>query len=236
MFHFYFENLEQDFILLPPEESKHCVKSLRLKNGDSIIAINGKGMVCTAEITEASLKTCTLKIISRKWIAPSKAQLHIAVAPTKNPDRIEWFVEKAVEIGIEKITILHTERTERSRVQIERLKRISIAAVKQCQGFFIPEIEENTFMDLMETSKCFSGGKWIPHCEQGEKKQLVDMLQDAQDALILIGPEGDFSPKEISTAMTYGFLPVALGNRRLRTETAAVYATVVYKSKQLYYE
>ena len=231
MFHFYFENLEQDFIALPAEESKHCIKSLRLKNGDLIIAVNGKGMVCEAEITEVSLKTCTLKIISRQFIAPSKNQLHIAVAPTKNPDRIEWFVEKAVEIGIEKITVLHTERTERSRVQIERLKRISIAAIKQCQGFFIPEIEENTFSNLMEESKSFSGGKWIPHCEQGEKQQLADVVQEHQNALILIGPEGDFSPAEISTAMAHGFLPVALGNQRLRTETAAIYATVVYKSK-----
>ena len=233
MFHFYFENLESDFIALPPEESKHCIKSLRLKNGDSIIAVNGKGMVCEAEITEVSLKTCTLKIISRRRVAPSKTQLHIAVAPTKNPDRIEWFVEKAVEIGIEKITILHTERSERSRVQIERLKRISIAAIKQCQGFFIPEIKENTFSNLMEESKSFSVEKWIPHCEQGEKKQLADVLQDSQNALILIGPEGDFSSAEISTAMEHGFLPVALGNQRLRTETAAIYATVVYKSKHL---
>lgn len=227
---FYFENINQDIVYFSDEEAKHCLKVLRLRLGDKIWLTNGKGFRYEAEIISDNLKSCTVKILSQIEFKRPEYQLHIAIAPPKNPDRLEWFFEKAVEIGIEEIIILYTKRTERFKISLERLNRIGISAIKQCQGYFLPKLCESTFPELIKNSINFVGQKMIPHCEVEHKIQIMEAFEKNQNALILIGPEGDFTPSEIEIAKNNGFIPIALGNQRLRTETAALYATVAYKA------
>lgn len=210
--------------LLSEEESKHCIKVLRLKLGDQVVLIDGEGGWFEAEIIDAHPKRTLVKILSLlQNFNQRNHYLHIAIAPTKNIERMEWFMEKATEIGIDEITPILCAHSERRDLNIERLFKRITAAMKQSLKAYHPKLNPltpfNDFVQKAETTQ-----KFIAHCAEGEKFYLKDALQISSSCTILIGPEGDFSPKEIQMATQHGFAPISLGEARLRTETAALSA------------
>ena len=209
---------------LPEEEAGHCIRVLRLTEGDEILLTDGKGMFYKAAISRAHPKHCEVDILE-SWQQPAlwNFQLHIAVAPTKNMDRMEWLAEKATEIGIDAITCLNCRFSERKEVKPARLEKILVSAMKQSQKATLPVLTGMTDFCTFVTQP-FDGRKFIAHCEEGDKKLLKQLYQPGENALVLIGPEGDFSPEEIELALKNGFLPISLGESRLRTETAALVA------------
>ncbi|CAN1555490.1 16S ribosomal RNA methyltransferase RsmE [Flavobacteriaceae bacterium] len=205
------------------EESKHIIKVLRKKDTDILYVTNGLGLLFKTEITLASDSKCTVKIISFEKSETPKFKLHLAVAPTKMNDRFEWFLEKATEIGIYEITPVICERSERKIINLERFEKIILSAMKQCNQMYLPRL--NPAIPLKEFIKKENKGiQLIAHCEETNKKSLKSILKASTDYTILIGPEGDFSTKEITLAITNDFIPVTLGDTRLRTETAAIVA------------
>lgn len=205
------------------DESRHIVKVLRKSSGDQLQITNGKGWLFVAEITSADIKNCTATILSKSFEPSKNYKVHLAVAPTKINDRYEWFLEKATEIGVDTITPIICDRSERRTIKNDRFEKIIQSAMKQSLHYYMPELQEAiSFNDFV--SQPFSGQKFIAHCEETERTSLKNALQSHTDVLILIGPEGDFSTSEINLAIASGFKPVTLGNTRLRTETAAVVA------------
>jgi len=227
---FFTENTENEFTL-PSEESKHITKVLRKKEGDKINFTDGKGNLIITEITTSDIRKTRVRVVEK--ISKEKQHnyyLHIAIAPTKNMDRFEWFLEKATEIGIDEITPIICDRSERKIVKKERCNRILLSAIKQSLKYHYPKLNKAiSFKDFVKLN--FEGGKYIAHCEEGEKTELRKEKKDKR-TLILIGPEGDFSPKEIEKSTQHNFNPISLGNSRLRTETAAIIAvhTISIKS------
>ena len=215
------------------EESKHIIKVLRKKDTDILFVTNGLGFLFKTEITLASDSKCTVKILSFEKALASKFHLHLAVAPTKMNDRYEWFLEKATEIGIHEITPIICDHSERKVINNERFDKILLAAMKQSNELFLPKL--NNAITLKEFLKLkIEGLKLIAHCEETDKKTLKSVLNPNQDVTLLIGPEGDFSEKEIALALENSFIPVSLGNTRLRTETAAIVAchSVVFVNEE----
>lgn len=209
---------------LPAEEAGHCIRVLRLGEGDEILLTDGKGWFYKAAIRRAHPKHCEVEIIDR-WqpVPPWNFRLHIAVAPTKNMDRMEWFVEKAAEIGIDEITCLNCRFSERREIKPARLEKILTSAMKQSQKAVLPRLNGMTdFRSFVRTP--FEGRKFIAYCEEEAKPLLQETYRPGENALVLIGPEGDFSREEIEWARQEGFEAVSLGNSRLRTETAALAA------------
>jgi 16S rRNA (uracil1498-N3)-methyltransferase len=198
---------------------------LRKNIGDEILLTDGKGSFFKASITNPHPKRCEFEIIETfERPNPWNFFIEIAVAPTKNMDRMEWFVEKATEIGIDKVTLLCCRFSERKDVKKARLDKIAVSAMKQSQKAIVPEITEMTEFKKFVT-RPFDGRKFIAHCEeQSDKRLLKDIYKAGENALVLIGPEGDFSPEEIEMALANGFEPISLGESRLRTETAALFA------------
>ena len=223
MWLFYTPDIQND-MQLPEEEAGHCIRVLRMKEGDRIRLTDGKGSFYNAVISAVSGKRCMVHIESREMQQPLwDGHLHIAVAPTKLMDRNEWFVEKAVEIGVDEITFLKTDHSERDVVKMERIEKIAVSAMKQSQKATLPVLNGmTTLRSLIE--KGFDGDRFIAHCEPGSKVLLQDAVTPGHDSLVLIGPEGDFSPAEIEMALKAGFHPISLGPSRLRTETAALVA------------
>jgi 16S rRNA (uracil1498-N3)-methyltransferase len=211
---------------LPEEESHHCCRVLRLKEGDEISVTDGKGMSCRAILTEMHPKRCVVRITEKRNETPAwNVYIHLAVAPTKHTDRMEWFVEKATEIGINEITCLRCRRSERREINLRRLSRIAVNAMKQSQKTFLPQINGmKDFRDFITAD--FDGDKMIGHCDREAPpgEVLKQRYQAGRNALLLIGPEGDFSREEIRAALAAGFVPVSFGESRLRTETAALVA------------
>ena len=205
-------------------ESKHIIKVLRKKEGDILHITNGKGYLFNAEISFANEKKCIAKIKTiEEQQKPWNYYLHIAIAPTKNNDRLEWFLEKATEIGIDEITPIICNNSERRLVKLDRLGKIIQAAIKQSLKFTLPKLNEALkFNDFIHQK--FDGQICIAHCEEQEKKTLKSVVQTSEKITILIGPEGDFSLKEIKSALDKNYIPVSLGTSRLRTETAALVA------------
>ena len=205
------------------EESKHIIKVLRKKDTDILYVTNGLGDLFETEITLASDNKCTVKIISSTKKAPSKVHLHLAVAPTKMNDRYEWFLEKATEIGIQEITPIICDHSERKVVNQERFEKIILAAMKQSNEVYLPKLNSAiTFKEFVKQKN--EGLRLIAHCEETDKKTLKSVLKPNENTTLLIGPEGDFSEKEIALALASEYIPVSLGNTRLRTETAAIVA------------
>lgn len=206
---------------LPADEAHHATSVLRLVVGTRVGLLDGAGTKAEGEIEIASKKGCTVRIIERSTIPPERrARIHLAVAPTKQMDRYEWFVEKAVEIGVDRITPLITDRTERGKLRIDRLQRVAISAMKQSQRAWLPRIDElTTLKQLLATTlpqqRCFG---W---CE-GEHTSLMERYDAKSDVVVLIGPEGDFTQDEASMLRNAGFNAVSIGAARLRTETAAL--------------
>ena len=205
------------------DESRHIVKVLRKKVGDHIHITNGTGWLFEAELTLADIKHCAVAIVSKALQAQRNYRLHLAVAPTKMNDRYEWFLEKATEIGIDEITPVICDNSERKMVKLERFEKIIQSAMKQSLQCYIPKLNGIIpFKDFVLQNT--AGQKFIAHCEDTDKTSLKSQLKASDKCVIMIGPEGDFSPNEIALALKNQFIPVTLGHTRLRTETAAIAA------------
>lgn len=211
-------------LFLSEEESKHCVRVLRLQLGDTINLVDGTGGFYEANITDTNPKKVQFAIVkSETEFGKRNHYLHIAIAPTKNIERVEWFLEKATEIGIDEITPVICDRSERKEVKIDRLEKVITSAVKQSVKAYHPKLNNTIRFRKLITSG-FDGQTFIAHCLSQEKTGLKESLVHSGKYLVLIGPEGDFTQQEIDTAIKAGFIPISLGESRLRTETAALEA------------
>jgi len=226
---FYLENPKNE-IILSAEESKHATKVLRKKEGDILNFTDGKGGFYKAKITIADTRKSRLQVVSTEQKEKQhNYHLHIAIAPTKNMDRFEWFLEKATEIGIDEITPIICSRSERKVIKTERGNRILLSAMKQSLKFHLPKLNEA--INLKEFLKQdFEGNKYIAHCQQGEKIELR-AKEKVKKTTVLIGPEGDFSASEIEIALQNQFKSVSLGTSRLRTETAGLVTVLTINFK-----
>ncbi len=209
---------------LSEDESRHAVRVLRLQAGDEIDFVDGVGGFYKAVITNPHPKHCEFEIKdSVKEYGKRDFRLHIAIAPTKNIDRLEWFVEKCTEIGIDEITPIICRFSERKIIKPERIEKVIVSAAKQSLKAYFPKL--NPICSFEEFIKNYSASqKFIAHCYEGEKISLQQAYTPSDDCIVLIGPEGDFSQEEIKLAIECGYTPVSLGNNRLRTETAGVVA------------
>jgi 16S rRNA (uracil1498-N3)-methyltransferase len=209
--------------ILPEDESKHAVRVLRLHETDPVELLDGRGHRYQAQLTDANPKRCQLRITGHETVPPRSYFTHVAVAPTKNLDRMEWFIEKAVEVGVERISFLRCARSERRELKLERLEKIAISALKQSGQTWLPQLDDLTdytaFLPTINPAQTF-----IAHLADDERMALSQVAASAESCCVLIGPEGDFTPAEITLARTRGIRPVTLGASRLRTETAALAA------------
>lgn len=225
---FYAPDLRTDAATYTMNEdtSKHCIQVLRHEKGDKVLLADGRGHKFTTAITDDNRKKCVVKILATDTIPAPERALRIAIAFTKNASRIEWFLEKAAEIGIQTIIPLVSQRTEKDKIKAERLQSILVSAMLQSQQFYLPELQEpQAFDKLVKQNK--DAQQLIAHCLPEQKSPLQQVMQPGKDTLILIGPEGDFTPEEIKLALDQGFVPVSLGNTRLRTETAGMVAVTL---------
>ncbi len=233
--YFYHPDLTQNVVTLSREESEHCVRALRHRAGDQVLLTDGKGHEATAVIMAENPKACMVELVEvREANDKPFYRLHLAVAPTKNIDRIEWLVEKCVEIGIESIHFIICDHSERERVNMDRMQRIAISALKQCQTSWLPPMEMLGFKEFVAQQENTVADKYMAWCDDENTCQLANEVFQHQDVILLIGPEGDFSPAEIELARTHHYREIKLGNRRLRTETAGLYGclSVAQKSDQ----
>lgn len=224
-------NTDTSFVF-DKEESKHIIKVLRKKESDILFVTNGLGYLFKTEIALASDSKCTVNILSFEKQEEPKFNLHLVVAPTKMNERYEWFLEKVTEIGVQEITPIICEHSERKIIKTDRFQKIIESAMKQSLHYYLPKFNEPiSYKDFIK--KEINGQKFIAHCEETDKKSLKNELKINTDCTILIGPEGDFSVKEIQLALDNNYIPVSLGNTRLRTETAAIVAchSVVYANE-----
>lgn len=221
----------QQSLILPEEESKHVCKVLRMQTNDILYLVNGKGLKAKAKIKIADIRKCEVEIIERELTAAPIHHLHIAIAPTKNLDRIEWFVEKATEIGVDEISFLLCDRSERKILKLERIEKIMISAFKQSQRLHLPIL--NNLTPFKEFTAKNPGGM-IAHCDEmmslnSFKSNSINSKLNTQKTIVLIGPEGDFTENEVKDALKNQYQEISLGKNRLRTETAALYATMQLK-------
>lgn len=232
---FYTKNIQDGLAVLSEEEARHCVQVLRRQVGDVIQVIDGLGGQYEAQIMEASKKKVLLRILAENQVNTHRGfKLHIAIAPTKNINRMEWFLEKATEIGVDVITPILCQRSERKVIKPERLQKILLSAAKQSGNIILPVLHPMVkFRTLVEQETPESVQRFIAHCEKGNDIHLFNQIQGGTDLTILIGPEGDFAPEEIQMALDNGYKPTSLGNSRLRTETAGVVACQVANLKAL---
>jgi 16S rRNA (uracil1498-N3)-methyltransferase len=224
----FFGIIQNNAAILSEEESLHCVKVLRHKVGDIICVIDGNGTRAVGKIEAAHAKQCAVSLTIKETVAKNRNYyLHVAIAPTKNIERIEWFVEKAVEIGIDEISFIRCKNSERTVVKDDRTRKVAESAVKQSQQAYIPKL--NSVIDFKEFMKMVqSDVKLIAHCEDNVKENIKKHITTNKSHLILIGPEGDFSKDEIELALSLNYQPVSLGDNRLRTETAGLYACAAF--------
>ena len=208
---------------LAEDESKHAVRVLRLGPGAPVRLVDGRGTQASARIAEASPRRCVLELVSQTFSPPRPYFVHLALAPTKNLDRLEWLVEKAVEIGVERLSFLRCARSERRELKLERLEKIAVSALKQSGQAYLPQLDELTdFAQLLP--QLDPATTFIAHLVAGERQALAAVAGAAPRCGVLIGPEGDFTPAEIELALSRGIRPVTLGGSTLRTETAALVA------------
>jgi 16S rRNA (uracil1498-N3)-methyltransferase len=222
---FYDKNISGDFHVLNEEESYHCTRVLRLNEGKTLFLTNGEGALFEAVIQNIGKKNVELSIVQiSQDYGKRPFRVHIAIAPTKNIDRFEWFLEKATEIGIDEITPIICERSERPTLKTDRLERVIIAAMKQSLKAYKPVLNEPASFKKWISNSFSEYLKYIAICEDDNRQILNNIIQKNGNYLILIGPEGDFTPDEVVLAKNADFIPVSLGNSRLRTETAGVVA------------
>ena len=221
---FYLPNAQIGTISFPEEESKHIVKVLRMKEGDCFCVTDGKGNLYDAELTDAHPKRAMADLSNQRvGYDIRNFKVSIAIAPTKLNERTEWFLEKATEIGVDEVKLFSSYHSERRVANVDRFRKIVIAAMKQSVKSKMPLVEEMISFDKL-VKQDFNGQKFIAWIDDNVKEQLCDLYEKGENALVLIGPEGDFSREEVELAKANGFIPVSLGEARLRTETAAVVA------------
>ncbi|MDG1285100.1 MAG: 16S rRNA (uracil(1498)-N(3))-methyltransferase [Flavobacteriaceae bacterium] len=205
------------------DESRHIVKVLRKSTGDLLMITNGKGWIFEAEVIIPNHNKCVVSILKSTFETPRPYTIHLAVAPTKMNDRYEWFIEKATEIGVDIITPIICQNSERKIIKTERFEKILQSAMKQSLHCYLPSLAPAIrFSEFIKMPQ--EGATFIAHCEDGEKLKFKDQIEAKKSITILIGPEGDFSPKEIELALKHQYIPVSLGASRLRTETAGIVA------------
>ncbi|MCK4699459.1 MAG: 16S rRNA (uracil(1498)-N(3))-methyltransferase [Bacteroidales bacterium] len=221
---FYTPGIHGKIHRLDKQESQHCINVLRLQEDDKIILVDGKGGYYKAKIKTGDPHKCTIDIISSKHeFGKKNFRLHIAIAPTKNISRLEWFLEKATEIGIDEITPLLCERSERKTIRNERLDKVIVSAMKQSDRAYKPKLNRITkFSEFVSVKHSFN--KFIAYCDKKSNPELKELVTKGDDILILIGPEGDFSSEEVNQATKNGFHSIQMGTSRLRTETAGIVA------------
>lgn len=224
---FYQPDIPSGVMHLDADESRHCIKVLRKRAGDAISITDGKGYFYEATIAQPDPKQCSFEITERQPAPQKDFFIHVAISPTKNADRLEWFVEKATEIGIDRISLMDCRNTERGFVKADRLKKVAVSAMKQSLKATLPVIEHNLlpFSDIV--SHCQETEKCIAFVDAANPLHLKDAVKLRSTYCVLIGPEGDFSPEELKTAIGHGFSKVSLGTSRLRTETAGVVACAI---------
>jgi len=220
---FYSDKINGNIIEFSKAESHHCIKVMRKKRGDSVIVLDGNGGKYTAVIIEVDKKNTLLEVSDKDKVVENTCKLHLIISPTKSHDRIDWLVEKGTEIGVKKISFIQCSRTERKKINIDRIKRISISAIKQSGQFHIPEIfvinsYEEIFSDICEDQR------FIAHLDGEDKEHLAGVYDKSKSCCILIGPEGDFTNDEINFAKENNFQSISLGKSTLRTETAGIFA------------
>lgn len=226
MYFFYAEDVSyQESVCLNKDESKHCTRSLRKKNGDKVFVTNGKGNLFEAEVVDDNMNQ-TILLPIQEISSPFARNYHLrmAVSPLKNPDRFEWFVEKAVEIGVDEIIPIICHRTEKSVLKMDRLNRIAMAAMKQSMKTILPRIyEPQKISDFLKTTS-MDETKLMAWCETSKEVHIGKKISNSKKLTILIGPEGDFTKEEVDLAISKSFIPISLGASRFRSETAAVLA------------
>lgn len=210
--------------VLSEEESAHCVRVLRYTRGDNMLLTDGRGNTYDARVTNPHQRHCEFEVLRcERQQKTHDFYLHIAIAPTKNIERLEWMVEKCTEIGVDEITPLLCHFSERKQLRVDRLEKIILSAAKQSLTPYLPRLNDlTTFEDCVRTAD--EEDKFIAHCYKEDKRELKSEIRKGRSVLVLIGPEGDFSEEEVQQALSLGFHPVALGQSRLRTETAGVVA------------
>jgi 16S rRNA (uracil1498-N3)-methyltransferase len=220
---FYQPRIPEGILYLDEDESRHCIKVLRRKKGDTLHITDGCGIFYNARITSEDISKCTFEITSTIKDSQRDFKVRIAISPTKNADRIEWFIEKAVELGVDSITLIDCKHTERTHIKLDRLLKVAVSAMKQSVKARLPKIDSLTHVDAFIKSAT-SEGKFIAYVDAANPVHLKDAAKANQDCIVLIGPEGDFSVDELQLALENGFQKVSLGASRLRTETAGLAA------------
>lgn len=235
---FYIEEFDpsQKEIVLDEDTSRHVVQVLRMKEEEKLNLTDGKGNLIIAEVIDAHKKHCTVKVINSQLTTHHSRKITIAISLLKNSSRFEWFLEKATEIGVSEIIPLICERTEKLKFRYERMKGICISAMLQSQQCWLPALHEPKQFNHLATEQIDNQQKFIAHCDESpDKKQLLTFLQRSpfghsfHSSIILIGPEGDFTRPEINLALHHHFIPVSLGDSRLRTETAGIIVATLLK-------
>lgn len=227
---FYISEFEvsQKEIVLDEETSKHIVQVLRMHESEKINLTDGKGILITAEISDAHKKHCSVKVVDSRLITHDSRKITIAISLLKNSSRFEWFLEKATEIGVSEIIPLICERTEKEKFRYERMNSICISAMLQSQQCWLPVLHQPTEFSNLAIQQFDNCKKLIAHCDEGNKQSIANLIIDrSAHYLICIGPEGDFTNEEIQSAIKNNFIPVTLGNTRLRTETAGIVAAAL---------
>lgn len=226
MQYFYSNNIIKDLVILNEEESKHCIKVLRHKVNDKIYLIDGLGSLFLCNILDDNFNQCKLQIIKKESVIERSFKLHIAISPIKNVDRFEWFIEKATEIGIDEITPIVCNKTEKLKIKKDRIQRILLSATKQSLNTKIPQFNEminfKDFINLQKNTPNFE--KFIAYCGTDNSENLKTLYTKKSNSVIIIGPEGDFTEKEVQHSLENGFKTISLSLNRLRTETAGVIA------------
>jgi 16S rRNA (uracil1498-N3)-methyltransferase len=220
---FYHSEIDAGFIHVEEEESKHIVRVLRMKTGEKVLFTNGKGWLYQCKMVDNHPKRCKFQVFDKVFFPKNSPHIHIAAAPTKNIARFEWFVEKAVETGIDEITPIICDHSERSKINRDRLEKIAVSAMKQSFRKWLPKINEIVTFDKFAAIP-HQAKKAIAYIGEHDNELLKNYYRKDENAIVLIGPEGDFSKTELQQAINNGFHPISLGENRLRTETAALVA------------
>lgn len=228
---FYQPDLSESHCWLTEDESRHCIKVLRKREGEVIAVTDGNGFFYDCMITKANALKCELEIQAKRAEPKKSFRIHLAIAPTKNPDRLEWLIEKVTELGVDEITLIDCDHSERSFLKTERLLKVAISAMKQSQKATLPVINGlSNFSSILDNT---ADQKFIAYVDHSNPQHLLHEVIKEKSYLICIGPEGDFSKEELESAMNKGFVKVSLGDSRLRTETAGMAACCLLNAMQV---
>ncbi len=230
---FFEENLSgEDFFLLGEDTSRHIVQVLRMRENENLLITNGKGQVLTTRLVKANKKNAEVQIIDKTVSPKIVPQISIGISLIKNTNRFEWFLEKAAEIGVSSIHPITCERTEKSHFRFDRMKNIIVSAMLQSRQAWLPTLQQPIDFNVIIEDQRYEN-KYIAHCIDEEKKHLNSQIISNGDQIVLIGPEGDFTKEEVTAALKNNYIPISLGETRLRTETAGIVAAVLLLNKSI---